>query len=217
MSAPASPETPSRTASPEVRRQQLIDATITSISKFGISGTTLNRVTQEAGLSLGLVNFHFTSKDALLLATVRHLADEHRDLWIRKSKRRDLDPMAKLRAIVEAQFHPRICNRRKLAVWFAFFGEARHREAYRKSSGEEDLERQRITMQLCAEIVDEGGYRDVASDEVSRTLEGLFDGLWLNILTYPDRFNRQAVLGDVLAYLFKCFPKHADIRCEDPE
>jgi len=216
MPAPALNKAPSRTASPEIRRQQLIDATIASISRFGISGTTLNRVTQEAGLSLGLVNFHFKSKDALLLATLRHLADEHRDLWIGRS-RSDLDPMAKLRAIVEAQFHPRICNRRKLAVWFAFFGETRHREAYRKSSGEVDLERQTITMQLCAQIVDEGGYEDVAPDEVSRTLEGLFDGLWLNILTYPDRFNRQTALQDVLAYLSRSFPKHVDICGESPE
>lgn len=217
MSAPVSSKAPARTASPEIRRQQLIDATITSICKFGISGTTLNRVTQEAGLSLGLVNFHFKSKDALLLAALRYLADEHRDLWINKSSRGDLDPMAKLRAIVEAQFHPRICNRRKLAVWFAFFGEKRHREAYRKSSGEVDLERQRITMRLCAEIVDEGGYEDVAPDEVSRTLEGLFDGLWLNILTYPDRFSRQTALQDVLGYLCRCFPKHVDICCEGLE
>jgi len=217
MSALASPETPSRTASPEVRRQQLIDATITSISKFGISGTTLNRVTQEAGLSLGLVNFHFKSKDALLLATVRHLADEHRDLWISKSKRPDLDPMAKLRAIVEAQFHPRICNRRKLAVWFAFFGEARHREAYRQSSGALDLERQRVTRALCTEIVKQGDSENVAPEEVSRTLEGLFDGLWLNILTYPDRFNRHTARQDVLTYLAGCFPNHAASRDDYPE
>ncbi len=209
MPVPALTKRPSRTASPEVRRQQLIDATIASIGKFGISGTTLNRVTQEAGLSLGLVNFHFKSKDALLVATLQHLADEHRDLWIRKSTRDDLDAMAKLRAIVEAQFHPRICNRRKLAVWFAFFGETRHREAYRKASENVDLERQHITTQLCAEIIEEGGYDNVSSGEVSRTLEGLFDGLWLNVLTYPHRFNRETARQDLLAYLRRCFPQHS--------
>ena len=73
-----SPQKKPRTAAPEVRRKQLIDATITCIARKGISGTTLNAIAKEAGLSLGLANFHFKSKDALLSETLRHLATEHR-------------------------------------------------------------------------------------------------------------------------------------------
>lgn len=186
----------------------MIEATITSISKHGISGTTLNRVTQEAGLSLGLVNFHFESKEALLAATVAHLAEEHRALWIGKSSRADIDAASTLRAVVDAQFHPKICNRRKLAVWFAFFGESRHRQAYRKTSGSVDLERQDATAGLCATIIAEGGYAGVSPEGVSQTLEGLFDGLWLNILMYPDRFTRQKAREHVLSCLSLWFPRH---------
>ena len=50
-----------RTASKAVRRQQLIEATIDSIAKYGISGTTMTTVTGLAGLSVGIVNFHFFS------------------------------------------------------------------------------------------------------------------------------------------------------------
>lgn len=207
MSAEA-PAKPPRTAPPEARRQQLIEATITSISKHGISGTTLARVTQQAGLSLGLVNFHFESKEALLKATLEHLADEHRSLWISKSSRPDIAPAAKLQAIIDAQFHPKVCNRRKLSVWFAFFGESRQRRAYRKVSECVDEERQIVTADLCARIIAEGGYGDVDPEEISRMLEGLFDGLWLNILMYPDRFSRQAARAHVSSYLHRCFPRH---------
>jgi AcrR family transcriptional regulator len=197
-----------RTAPPEARRQQLIEATITSISKYGISGTTLARVTQEAGLSLGIVNFHFDSKEALLRATLKHLADEHRSLWIKTSSRPDTAPADKLKAIVDAQFHPRVCNRQKLAVWFAFFGETRRRQAYRHTSEVLDMERQSVTTDLCADIVTEGGYTDVVPEKVSQMLEGLFDGLWLNILMYPGRFNRQLARDHVVSYLSLCFPQH---------
>ena len=200
--------TASRTAPPETRRKQLIEATITSISKHGISGTTLNKVTQEAGLSLGLVNFHFESKEALLAATLMYLAEQHRSLWISKSLRADIGAASKLQAIVDAQFHPQICNRRKLAVWFAFFGESRHRKAYRRISGNVDLERQSVTADLCATIIAEGGYASVSPEGVSQMLEGLFDGLWLNILMYPDRFTRQTGRDHVLSCLRLWFPSH---------
>ena len=39
----------------EVRKEQLIQATIKCIAKHGLSGVTMARVTQEAGLSLGIV------------------------------------------------------------------------------------------------------------------------------------------------------------------
>jgi TetR/AcrR family transcriptional regulator, transcriptional repressor of bet genes len=57
--------TPPRTASREVRRRQLIEATINSIAQHGIGGTTMNTVTEFLGLSLGIVNFHFKNSLSL--------------------------------------------------------------------------------------------------------------------------------------------------------
>lgn len=204
----AAPARKPRTAPPETRRRQLIDATITAISKHGLSGTTLTVVTREAGLSLGLVNFHFRNKEGLFAQTLNFLAQEHRDLWMRDLTRRDLTPAAKLNAIVDAQFHPRICNRKKLSVWFAFFGEAAHRKAYRATSSEIDMERQIVCAELCRDIMCEAACPDVAPEDIAATLEGMFDGLWLNILMYPDRFTRADAHRQVLGYLAQVFPKH---------
>lgn len=197
-----------RTAPPEVRRAQLIDATITCISKYGISGTTLTEVTKEAGLSLGLVNFHFKSKDALLAETIDTLAAEHRDLWMRALQREDLDAVDKLSAIVDAQFHPRVCSRKKLAVWFAFFGESAHRQSYRASSAHFDIERQEICADLCRQIIEDGGYEGLDAEGISLTLEGLFDGFWLNMLMYPAKFTRKEAAKQVRAFLATIFPRH---------
>ena len=193
----------SRTAAPEVRRKQLIDATVTCISKHGISGTTLTAVTKEAGLSLGLVNFHFKSKDALLTATLNALAEEHRALWMTAMGQGGLDAADKLAAIVNAQFHSRVCSRKKLAVWFAFFGETSHRKSYRDSTAHIDTERQETSARLCREIS-----ADVDADQIAATLEGLFDGFWLNMLMYPARFSRQDAAQAVFAYLHAQFPSH---------
>ena len=203
---------PSRTAPPEIRRKQLIDATITCIAKHGVSGTTLTAVTKEAGLSLGLANFHFKSKDSLLAETLNFLAEEHRVLWTRSLKRDDLSASDKLHAIVDAQFHPRVCSRKKLSVWFAFFGEAVHRKSYRANSAHIDIERQETSADLARQIIAEGGYETIDGESVSMMLESLFDGFWLNMLMYPERFSREQAARGVYRYLATAFPNHFEMR-----
>lgn len=190
-----------RTLPPELRRKQLIDATITSISKVGISGTTLTAVTKEAGLSLGLVNFHFKTKEVLLTETLRFLAEEHRSIWTAKVKQPNLSPREKLLAIVDAQFDSRVCSRKKLAVWFAFFGEAEQRKSYRATSSEIDTERQDVCAALFAEILKTEDHPNVSAPSASRTLEGLFDGFWLNMLMYPDKFTRKDAVLQIKNYI----------------
>ncbi|MDU8928215.1 TetR family transcriptional regulator C-terminal domain-containing protein [Alisedimentitalea sp. MJ-SS2] len=197
-----------RTAPPEVRRNQLIGATINCIADQGISGTTLAAIAKEAGLSVGLANFHFKSKDALLSETLKHLAAEHRDMWLRDVQRHNLSNADKLRFIVSAQFHPRICSRRKLAVWFAFFGEAGYRKTYRSISSQIDMERQELCAELIESIIADGGYAKADAEQIALTMEGMFDGLWLNMLMYPAKFTRERAAHQVLDYLGLVFPRH---------
>ena len=79
---------------------------------------------------------------------MRFLAEEHRDRWKKDFEKAELAPKAKLLAIVDAHYHPTICNRRKLAVWFAFYGEAASRAKYRTIMHEIDPERWELTQEL---------------------------------------------------------------------
>ena len=65
------------------RRQELIQATIAVIARHGYSGTTVARVARKAGVSTGLMNFHFDSKDRLFRATFDFLAAEYQEVWDR--------------------------------------------------------------------------------------------------------------------------------------
>jgi len=197
-----------RTASKEVRRRQLIDATINSIAQYGIGGTTMTTVTDLAGLSLGIVNFHFQSKQNLLEETLLLLAREHFELWEKAQRDAGLDASAKLLAIVDAHFHPRIFTRKKLAVWYAFYGEVRRRAVYRSLVDDMDRDRFEVSKQLCAEIVADGGYAGPPAEHVARMLESLYDGLWLNSLMYPGKFTREGSRQQVRVYLATVFPQH---------
>ncbi len=70
-----------RKAPRDVRRQQLIEATIRVLGQKGYAALTIADVAKQAGLSPGIVIFHFNSKDALLADVLRFLALEYRQHW----------------------------------------------------------------------------------------------------------------------------------------
>ena len=94
--------TPKPSIVKEARQRQLIDATISTIGRVGYSGTTLNHVAGAAGLSPGIVNFYFKSKDQLLAATLAQLAEEHESLWLAKIAAAGGSPEGGLDAMIEA-------------------------------------------------------------------------------------------------------------------
>ena len=197
-----------RFASREARRQQLIAATIASIAELGLGETTLASVTRRAGLSHGTVNFHFKSKRRLLVATLRHLTEEHGARWRAALERPGTAPAEKLAAMLAADFDPALCNGTRLAVWFAFWGERSCRPLYAEACGAVDAERLAAFERLCAAIRDEGGYRGVDPARTARCLQSLVDGIWLNMLYDPAEHTNAEGTAMCLSYLASQFPRH---------
>jgi TetR/AcrR family transcriptional repressor of bet genes len=200
-----------RTAPREVRQQQLIMAAIDSISKRGFSDTTLRHVTEKAGLSHGVVNYHFDSKEALYDATLGFLAQEHYDMWTQYYDKAGPTAAEKLSAIISADFDRKTCTKKRLAVWFAFWGQAKYRPKYLKIHNKYDHERYDRILKICQEIIIDGGYDALQADRSARTIESLTDGSWLCLMLYPDVADRIEYREDCLQALARFFPKHFPI------
>ena len=199
-----------RTAPPEERRRQLIDATIRSVANRGLADTTIATVAREAGLSQGIINLHFQSKERLLTETLRYLADEYRNACRDATARTDGSPEEGLKAMVELDFQRGICERNKLAVWFAFWGERRFRPTYRRICAERDRSYDDLVRELCARLCEQGGYPDVDSALVADGLSALTDGLWLDLLVRPESMTRELARRISMTYLADAFPRHFD-------
>jgi len=197
-----------RFAPPEVRRQQLIEATLESLAQNGVSGTTMAAVTQRAGLSTGIVSLHFQSKDNLLTSTLRYLAEEIRDAWAHIHKDKSLSPSDRLRSIVSASFDASTASPTKMRAWFAFFGEARYRQVYRDMVEDFDNERINAIEELCTKIAADGGYDDVCPETLASSVEGLCDGMWLSMILYPDWLTQDTAKMQVIDILARHFPQH---------
>ena len=59
----------------ETRRHELIVATLASIRRHGYINSTIATISEESGLSRGLISRYFQSKDDLLLFAFRYLMD----------------------------------------------------------------------------------------------------------------------------------------------
>ena len=208
MSQPLTkPRTKRRTASKEVRQDQLIKATIRSIAKHGLSVTTIATVAKEAGLSQGIINLHFQSKERLLEETLSHIVDEYRIAWYKAFQTSGEITAEKLAAIAAVDFDRHICQRNKLAVWFAFWGESRSRFTYRKTCAESSREYKQLLTGLCEDIIKQGGYK-VQAKHVAIGLLALNSGLWLDMLISPTEMSAEQAREISLSYLRGVFPGH---------
>lgn len=190
------------------RRQSLIDATITSIATFGLSNTTMSRVTEIAETSIGLANFHFDSKERLLEAALQHLADKERSVWQKRNSDATLSPAERLIASVDARFSPSSCNPQTLAVWFAFWGDAGAREIYRRIVEKIDDERLDTTVAIIRELRPEVAGDRFDPVQTALGLEAFYDGLWLNLLLYPSDFKRLSCRQHAIDHITALFPLH---------
>jgi AcrR family transcriptional regulator len=197
-----------RTESKEKRRLQLIKATIRTIAKRGLSDTTMATVAGEAHLSQGIINLHFQSKKRLLVETLRHVADDYRSVWTKALEKAGATSAEKLAALVEADFDKAVCNRNKIAVWFAFWGESKSRPTYRKICADRDEEYGDMLIDLCVDIVSEGPYPDVDPEAVAIGLSAMSEGLWLDLLVSHDSMNPEKAKSICMAYLASVFSKH---------
>lgn len=196
-----------RTAPKHERKEQLIKATIRSIAKHGLSVTTMASVASEADLSQGIINLHFQSKDRLLEETLRYVADEYRHIWLKAMENAGETAAEKLEALVAVDFDKRICQRNKLSVWFAFWGESQSRPVYRQICATRDEEYRQVLSGLCKEIIEQGGY-GIEANVVVYGLSAMNEGLWLDLLLNSPKMTPEIGFEISMAWLQGIFPQH---------
>lgn len=204
-----------------LRREQLINATIDSLAKRGYAATTLADVADGAGLSRGIVNFHFTSKENLLSETIKFLQDEYTANWQAMVEKAAPDTASQLRAMVTADLDKKICTHRKLAAWFALITEARSKPAYHEMAWERDAKYRTTLASICAMAKQEGGYA-FDPQSTADAIYAMQEGLWLRMMLFGRGYKREAALKVALDTLRTIFPRHfaddgppSEIHAED--
>lgn len=198
-----------RKASRVQRRQQLIDATVECLARRGYAQTTLTDVATLAGLSHGLVNFHFETKQKLLIETLLFLAAEYRENWTRALAAAAPSPEHQLEALIAADFNETVCTQSKLTAWCAFWGEAQSRPIYQETCGSNDLKYVSMLEGICDRIIRNGGY-DLNAVRVARILYATVEGLWLDLFISNTPHSRDEARRTAFSCVAAFFPEHFD-------
>src|SRR6188472_4364005 len=115
---------------PTGSRLDLINATISSIAEHGLSALTSAKIAGAAGHTAASINFHFGSKEALLLATLREVSEEFAQAMETVLAEAAGDPWRSLLGVIDTSLSPRLSDSRKIAVWYAFLAESNARDDY---------------------------------------------------------------------------------------
>jgi len=191
------------------RRQQLIDATIRCIAQHGLSSVTMQMVTREAGLSVGIANLHFQSKNNLLNETLRFVAEEYHGGQIDIMEGAGIADLGeRLDALLDFQLGRGVTQRQKMSVWFAYYGEAGARPVYQKIVATTDRLAAQKLERLFSEIIEQGGYRDADPRELATGYSALIDGLHLGLLVTPRELTKRRARAVARDFLRRAFPKH---------
>ncbi|NJM93080.1 MAG: hypothetical protein HC861_11200 [Rhodospirillaceae bacterium] len=147
---------------------------------------------QAAGLSVGIVNFYFKSKDVLLIETLRHLVADYIEQTNENFRNAGATAAAQVATMIESDFHRTVANRKKVTVWYAFWGETRWRPEFLKICQELSDSFHRETTDIFARLIVEGGYQNLDADLIARGFDAMIDGLWLDMLINPKAVDREA-------------------------
>jgi len=183
-----------------------VAATLRSVVKNGLAGTTLATGSEEAALSQGVAVFYFKTKQALLAAALRAKYEESRANWEAALAEAGSDPVHRIAALVRSDFDPRVCNREALTIWHAYWGEASARPLYAEISDEMDTPRLLAMQDACAMLLGDSGDPALAAAGI----EALTNGLWQWLYLSPESMTGESALTITARHLAAAFPRHAE-------
>lgn len=205
---------PGKKAPEEFRREQIIQAAFRVATRTGLEQVTIRLVATEAGLSPGLVFFHFESKETLLLALLDWLLDSLFESWETPD---DLSPAEHLLALLRADLQDtqladlqdpfqREQAGAHVQLFFAFWAMAVHHPLIRERI-EHGLERSRHTFLPAVQALidsDPERFHQVTPEGLVTVLLAVAQGSAMQSLLSSSRVDVEQILAAMRALLMAC-------------
>ncbi len=198
-------------ATPAVRREALVDATLRCLKQFGHEGVSVRRISAAAGVSIGLINHHFPSKSGLIAETYETLALSLQDSIRRQAENKTVPPRARLRDFFRASFAPEILDPQLFNVWVVFWSMVAHSPEIRAVHDRTYGKYRSMLESLLGQLVAAGEAPPFKLRPAAIALSALLDGLWVELSLSPATFKpREAIAlceDWVNALCGGCFPR----------
>ena len=171
------------------RRQQIIAATIRTLTDMGWEDTTFAQIAKRAQLSRGLITFHFETKEKLLLDVLEYLYKQYSHP-VEVTIASGADPWETLVAAIQVDFQPGVWNKNSIVVWQIFRTQARTNQAVRKILQRMDDAMLRRCVELVTHVVEDRMLDGVDPERIALLWFALTLGMRNDTLISARRFNR---------------------------
>jgi AcrR family transcriptional regulator len=183
-----------RRATPAVRREALVEATLHCLKMYGHDGVSVRRISKAAGVSIGLINHHFPSKSGLIAETYEFLALSLQDSLRAQSENSALTPRERLSEFFRASFAPQLLDPQLFNVWVVFWSMVAHSREIRAVHDRTYHQYRSILGTLLGELVKSGAAPPLNLRSAAIALSALLDGLWVELSLSSETFKpREAI------------------------
>jgi AcrR family transcriptional regulator len=171
-----------RSGGADGRRAELLDAARRVIQRRGFAKATVGAITGEAGASVGLLNYHFASRDDVVAEAFA--AEAREDLAVLQDiARRHPEPRARLAAYLD---HEAWSDREVWRMWIDAWGEAIHTETLCATL--KDFERgwRAVLATVLADGDRQGCWHCPDPEDAAGRLVAALDGIGLHVTLHPE-------------------------------
>src|ERR1700726_2865622 len=175
-------------ATPEVRREALVDATLSCLKQFGHEGVSVRRISAAAGVSIGLINHHFPSKSGLIAETYETLALSLLDSIRQQADNKAVSPRERLSNFFRASFAPDILDPQLFNVWLVFWSMVAHSPEIREVHDRTYGQYRAMLESLLGQLAHTGAAPRFKLRPAAIALAALLDGLWVELSLSPATF-----------------------------
>jgi len=163
-------------------RDELLAAARRVIRREGFSSATVGEITREAGMSVGLLNYHFGSKDEVLAQAFDEIA--HGELAeIEEIARRPESPAERLAAYLDCSEWG---DRESWTLWLDAWADAARVEALRTTLARYAREWRGVLADVLADGAGNGAWRCADPSDSASLIVAMIDGIGLQAMLRPD-------------------------------
>ncbi|MCV0424192.1 MAG: TetR/AcrR family transcriptional regulator [Roseibium sp.] len=197
----------------DMNRQVLLEATARVILEYGAGGATISRIQAESGLSRGMINLHFQSKDNLIRELAHYLGERYDKLWqtfadgSSPNVTTPEEAAARMRSLFETDLSPEVLDEQIARLTVSFRAEPQLQDL-----APSFLETRNTVLhnyvRRCCEVLCQACRPQSDPEKIAMAFMSLLEGLWIDFQQHPHDFDRNYAIDICLTTANAFFPDY---------
>jgi TetR/AcrR family fatty acid metabolism transcriptional regulator len=163
------------------RKNQIINATIECISRYGYNNFSMQDVARIADVSKGIIHYYFLNKEDLMMAVLDRVAGDIESL-LAEIMEQSPDPAERLKNLVQMCFGIVKNKREYYCINIDFWTQINQKETVRQSIAKHYAKFRNTTAAIIQQGIDSGVFKPGNANHYASVIIALVDGLSLQWL-----------------------------------